>query len=71
MVGYLLGVLFNMATLVAIRHNTLIKNFYKRLREKGKLGKVALVACMRKLVTIHNQMVMHDNLWQDNKKIKA
>ena len=58
-----------MATLVAIRHNTLIKIFYKRLREKGKPGKVALVACMRKLVTILNQMVMHDNLWQDNKKI--
>ena len=54
-----------MATLVAIRHNALIKNFFKRLREKGKPGKVALVACMRKLVTILNQMVMHDNLWQE------
>lgn len=60
-----------MATLVAIRHNTLIKSFYKRLREKGKPGKVALVACMRKLVTILNQMIMHNNFWQDNKKIEA
>lgn len=43
-----------MATLSAIRYNAAIKAFYKRLRERGKLKKVALVACMRKLLTILN-----------------
>lgn len=58
-----------MATLVAVRHNPLIKSFYTRLREKGKPAKVALVACMRKMITILNQMVMHKNLWQEREKI--
>jgi transposase len=38
-----------MATLVAIRHNPVIREFYERLLANGKLKKVALVACMRKL----------------------
>jgi transposase len=58
-----------MAAITAIRHNTLIKSFYTRLREKGKPAKVALVACMRKMVTILNQMLMHNNFWQENEKI--
>jgi transposase len=58
-----------MATLVAVRRNTLIKSFYTRLREKGKPAKVALVACMRKMITILNQMVMHKNLWQEREKL--
>jgi transposase len=46
-----------MATLVATRHNPVIKQFYERLLAAGKLKKVALVACMRKLLTILNAMV--------------
>ena len=43
-----------MATLVAIRHNPVIRKFYERLLANGKLKKVALVACMRKLLVILN-----------------
>lgn len=46
-----------MATLTATRHNPVIRAFYERLLAAGKLKKVALVACMRKLVTILNAMV--------------
>lgn len=40
-----------MPTLVAVRHNPWLKAYYERLRARGKLPKVALVACMRKLLT--------------------
>jgi transposase len=46
-----------MATLAAIRHNKRIAEFYKRLREKGKAAKVAIVACMRKMLVILNSML--------------
>ena len=46
-----------MATLVAMRHNRVIRTFYQRLLEAGKPKKVAIVACMRKLLTILNAMV--------------
>lgn len=46
-----------MATLTATRHNPAIHDFYTRLIAAGKLPKVALIACMRKLVTILNAMV--------------
>jgi len=46
-----------MATLSAIRSNPAIKAFYKALRGRGKLKKVALVACMRKLLTHLNALV--------------
>jgi transposase len=46
-----------MATLVATRHNDAIRTFYARLVSKGKLKKVALVACMRKLLTIANAVI--------------
>lgn len=45
-----------MATLTAVRHHPLIKAFYKRLRAAGKRAKVALVACMRKYLTILNAL---------------
>jgi len=48
-----------MAALVASRRNSVIRNFYKRLRDKGKAPKVALVACMHKLLTILNAMIKH------------
>jgi transposase len=46
-----------MATLVATRHNHVIRTFYERLLAAGKPKKVAIVACMRKLLTILNAMV--------------
>jgi transposase len=52
-----------MATLSAIRHNPVIKTFYQRLVTKGKLKKVALTACMRKLLVILNTMVKTGQDW--------
>jgi transposase len=52
-----------MATLVATRFNPVIKAFYQRLLEAGKPKKVALTACMRKLLTILNSMVKHGCPW--------
>ena len=52
-----------MATLTAIRCNPVIKSFYQRLIAKNKLKKVALVACMRKLLTIINVMVRDNKPW--------
>ena len=52
-----------MATLSAIRHNPVIKAFYQRLVAKGKLKKVALTACMRKLLVILNTMVKTGQDW--------
>lgn len=46
-----------MATIVAMRHNRVIRTFYERLLDAGKPKKVAIVACMRKLLTILNAMV--------------
>jgi transposase len=53
-----------MAALVASRHNPVIKAFYSRLCGLGKLKKVALVACMRKLLTIINAMLKNHTPWQ-------
>ena len=52
-----------MATLTATRHNPAIKTFYDRLLAAGKLPKVALIACMRKLLTILNAMVKTNKPW--------
>ena len=52
-----------MATLVATRHNPLIQQFYQRLLASGKPKKVALVACMRKLLTILNAMIKYQRPW--------
>jgi transposase len=53
-----------MATLVATRWNPVIRQFYQRLRAAGKPPKVALVAAMRKLLTILNAMVHHGTPWR-------
>lgn len=55
-----------MATLVATRRNPVIRDFYNRLIAKGKLFKVALVACMRKLLTILNSMIKHKTRWSNS-----
>jgi transposase len=54
-----------MAALVASRHNPVIKAFYQKLLAAGKMKKVALVACMRKLLVILNAMVKNNTLWQE------
>ena len=62
--GYLRSVLY-MGTLVATRHNPTIRAFYQRLLLAGKCKKVAITACMRKLLTIINVMVKNKTKWQD------
>jgi transposase len=53
-----------MATLVATRRNPVIAKFYQRLLKKGKPKKLALVAAMRKLLTILNDMVRRGEAWR-------
>jgi transposase len=52
-----------MAALTASRYNPIIKAFYHRLCAAGKARKVALTACMRKLLIILNSMVKHQQTW--------
>lgn len=53
-----------MGALAATRHNLTLRAYYQRLRQAGKPPKVALVAVMRKLLTIINAMVKHQQSWQ-------
>ncbi len=55
-----------MSALSASKYNPSIKSFYQRLIEKGKKPKVALTACMRKLLTILNTMVKNNTAWNIN-----
>jgi len=59
-----------MATVSATKHNPVIRAFYERLIAKGKPPKVALVACMRKLLTILNAMARDHTVWDPAKHIK-
>ena len=63
--SYVRRVLY-MATLSATRHNPTIRKFYQRLVAKGKEKKVALVAAMRKFLTILNTLIKKDELWNTN-----
>jgi transposase len=54
-----------MAALVASRHNPTLKSFYQRLIQAGKAKKLALVAVMRKLLTILNAIVRDQTPWQN------
>ena len=54
-----------MGALAASRHNPAIRDFYQRLLAAGKPKKVALVACMRKLLVILNAMLKHGSPWCD------
>ncbi len=58
--------LLYMAALTATRCNPVIKAFYQQLRARHKLYKVAIVACMRKLLTIINVMVRDNRTWKFN-----
>lgn len=53
-----------MGALVGVRHNPGLKAFYQRLRHAGKRPKVALVACMRKLLTLLNAILKHRTPWR-------
>ena len=55
-----------MGALVASRHNPVICSFYQRLLAAGKSKKLALTACMRKLLTILNSMVKSGKRWNLN-----
>jgi transposase len=58
-----------MATLVATRHNAQIKKFYERLCNSGKKKKVALTACMHKLLIIMNAMIKNNEEWRELPKV--
>lgn len=55
-----------MPTVVAVRWNPVLREFYQRPLSAGKPKKVALVACMRKLLVILNAMLKHRTPWQAN-----
>ncbi len=61
--AYVRTVLY-MAAVSAIRCNPAIREFWKRLKDAGKPGRVALVACMRKLLTILNAVVRSGSAWR-------
>lgn len=52
-----------MAALVATRHNPVIRTFYQRLCAAGKAKKVAITACMRKLLIVLNALLKHRTPW--------
>lgn len=54
-----------MATMSAIQHNPIIKAFYQRLVAAGKHKKVALVACMRKMMCVLNAMLREGKSWDE------
>jgi transposase len=53
-----------MATVAAVRCNHVLRVFYRRLREAGKPAKLALTACMRRLLTILNVMMQRQERWR-------
>jgi len=55
-----------MPTLVAVRHNPILRAYYTRLIRHGKCKMVALVAVMRKLICILNTMIKNNQLWNPN-----
>lgn len=60
-----------MAALTATRFNPVLGGFYRRLIAAGKATKVALVAVMRKLLTILNAMIRHDRAWDPSVALRA
>jgi transposase len=54
-----------MAALVGVQRNPVIMAFYQRLLKVGKAKKVALVACMRKLLTILSAIIRSKSVWQN------
>lgn len=58
-----------MATVTAIRMNPRFKEYYNTLKNKGKVSKVALVACMRKLLITMNTMVKENTTWKEQSNL--
>ncbi|EON92922.1 ISCps7, transposase [Marinobacter lipolyticus SM19] len=56
-----------MAMLSSIQCNPVFKRFYERLKAQGKIPKVALIACMRKMIVVLNTMVKNQEPWRENK----
>jgi transposase len=54
-----------MAMMCCVRYNPVMKKFYSRLVDQGKHKKVALTACMRKMMTFLNAMVRDGKAWQE------
>ena len=61
----------DMATLVAVHRNPVLQAHYQQLLARGKAKKVALVACMQKLLTILNAMLKQGQPWQADRAIEA
>ncbi len=59
-----------MAAIAAIRCNPIIKTFADRLKKSGKLNKVVIVACMRKLLSILNAMIRENLQWSQLNLVK-
>ena len=59
-----------LAALVAIKHNPTIAVFHSRLIAAGKPKKVAIVACMRKLLTILNAMLRDQSMWNATRHLQ-
>tara|TARA_Y100000294_G_C8394740_1_gene272291 strand:+ start:93 stop:629 length:537 start_codon:yes stop_codon:yes gene_type:complete len=60
-----------MSALVASRWNPVLRDFYQRLCAIGKPKKVAITACMRKLLTLLNAILKHRTRWQANHPINS
>jgi transposase len=60
-----------MGALVAARRNPVIRAFYLRLVAAGKPKKVALIACMRKLLTILNAMMRTNTMWNHTSQLES
>ncbi len=56
--------LLYMATMCAAQHNPVIRSYYQQLLKRGKVKKVALVACMRKVLMMLNAMLRDGQLWR-------
>jgi transposase len=54
-----------MSMMSAIQHNTVLKAYYERLKSAGKRPKVAIVACMRKMIVILNTMLKNGTDWEE------
>ena len=52
-----------MASLSAIRYNPIIKRFFESLVAKGKKRKIALIACMHKMIIILNSIIKNKTMW--------
>lgn len=60
-----------MAALTAMRHNPRIRAFYERLLAAGKPKKVALTACMRKMLVILNSMLRNGEFWREEEPVRS